>query len=339
MNILFNQEETLDISKNTIFLAGPTSRVDTTNSWRKEAFSILNKLGFDGNLIIPEPRNNKVEYKDFDKIKQITWERKYLSIANIIIFWIPRDTKDLPGFTTNIEFGEWCKSNKIILGYPDNAEKMDYINFLYNHYRCTVPEKSLFSTLKYALDKLNRPPKIWFTSDTHFGQLRTLQLSKRDFINIEEMDLTLISNWNSLIYNNDLVFHLGDFGEPYALNYLSGKEIKLLVGNYDNDLFIDKLIEIDKLNRVKITKEYIDYTNEIRAVHEIANIKNENKFYLYGHIHQLQMVKRNGLNVGTDCHKFKPVDLDTIYFYKNAIQKHYDENVFIDRIGGYNDIH
>ena len=40
-------------------------------------------------------------------------------------------------------------------------------------------------------------------------------------------------------------------------------------------------------------------------------------------------VKENGLNVGVDCHKFSPIDVETVLFYRNAICNHYDENVFL----------
>ena len=43
------------------------------------------------------------------------------------------------------------------------------------------------------------------------------------------------------------------------------------------------------------------------------------------------MVKRNGLNVGVDCHNFRPIDVETIEFYRTAIEKFYDENVFSEK--------
>ena len=42
-----------------------------------------------------------------------------------------------------------------------------------------------------------------------------------------------------------------------------------------------------------------------------------------------RMVKRNALNVGVDCHNFAPISLDEILFYRNAILKHYDNEVFV----------
>lgn len=43
---------------------------------------------------------------------------------------------------------------------------------------------------------------------------------------------------------------------------------------------------------------------------------------------KLQMVRRYGLNVGTDCHNFKPISINDVMFYRNAILNYYDENVF-----------
>ena len=44
------------------------------------------------------------------------------------------------------------------------------------------------------------------------------------------------------------------------------------------------------------------------------------------------MVKKRGLNVGVDCHNFTPIDLDTVLFYHNAIQRYYDKDVFCEQV-------
>ena len=51
-------------------------------------------------------------------------------------------------------------------------------------------------------------------------------------------------------------------------------------------------------------------------------------FNLFGHIHKLCMIKSYGLNVSVDCHNFTPIDLDTVWFYHNAVLNHYDDEVF-----------
>lgn len=51
----------------------------------------------------------------------------------------------------------------------------------------------------------------WFTSDTHFGHRRILELGQgRPFETIEEHDSALASNWNSVVKPEDTVYHLGD---------------------------------------------------------------------------------------------------------------------------------
>ncbi|MEY2701981.1 MAG: phage Bobb, partial [Bacteroidota bacterium] len=54
---------------------------------------------------------------------------------------------------------------------------------------------------------------IFFTSDTHFFHEKMIDYEKtsRSFSSVEEMDEILISNWNSKITDNDIVYHLGDF--------------------------------------------------------------------------------------------------------------------------------
>ena len=53
MKINYSDEEILKGQK-SIFLAGPTPRGEDAVSWRKEACNILEKLGFDGIVYVPE---------------------------------------------------------------------------------------------------------------------------------------------------------------------------------------------------------------------------------------------------------------------------------------------
>lgn len=149
--------EPVNKSENSIFLAGPTSRVDTYNkSWRKEASEILKCLGFDGVVYVPEYKGevfNKARLKE-----QVYWERDALEIAGCIVFWIPRDMKNgIPALTTNAEFGTYVqrKPSQISFGYPENADDMWYLSWLYNLY---LPNRTIYhnleDTLKNAMEIL-----------------------------------------------------------------------------------------------------------------------------------------------------------------------------------------
>ena len=181
--------------------------------------------------------------------------------------------------------------------------------------------------------------KILFTADSHFGSKRTLELSRRPFSSVEDMDAELRLRWNDTVGGTDTVYHLGDFGDPKMVKYLSGAEIKVLVGNYDTPdvqtmLMADSRVKVYNIKTPIRLTGLPDDLPVLNLVHEPENATNLNEFYLYGHVHQLSMVKRNGLNVGTDCHQFRPIDLDVVRFYYNAITAHYDHNVFMSALGG-----
>ncbi len=80
--------------------------------------------------------------------------------------------------------------------------------------------------------------KVFAISDTHFGHANVIDYCNRPFSSVEEMDETLIENWNSTVNKNDVVIHLGDFGlgnKDYIksiIERLNGKKI-LILGNHD----------------------------------------------------------------------------------------------------------
>lgn len=127
-NVPFNVIHSSDEIKTTgpcVFLAGPTPRTETAKSWRPDFIEALRKTGFRGTILTPE---TIIYSPDFDYDTQIDWEDEGLTKADIIAFWVPRELKEMPAFTTNIEFGEWMKSGKVVLGYPEDAEKMRYMH-------------------------------------------------------------------------------------------------------------------------------------------------------------------------------------------------------------------
>lgn len=125
MHIVYANEEFPSVVTKSIFLAGPTPRDGSVASWRPEALQHLNEYGFDGHVFVPEPRNGTFEA---DYFEQVEWESQALSRADVIVFWVPRSAS-LPGFTTNVEFGMWASSGKVVLGCPDEAEKVRYLQY------------------------------------------------------------------------------------------------------------------------------------------------------------------------------------------------------------------
>ena len=77
---------------------------------------------------------------------------------------------------------------------------------------------------------------IYFIADTHFGSEAMRLYENRPFINTQEMDRELITRWNNVVCEDDVVYHLGDFGaegnEAGVLSRLNGTKY-LVRGNHD----------------------------------------------------------------------------------------------------------
>jgi 8-oxo-dGTP pyrophosphatase MutT (NUDIX family) len=100
-------------------------------------------------VFVPLPRDgNWVEGYE----AQVEWELEYLNMADAVVFWVPRSA-DLPGFTTNVEYGMYFDSGKAILGYPEGATHMRYL--AHHAYEESVPVYgTLMDTLRAAVTRI-----------------------------------------------------------------------------------------------------------------------------------------------------------------------------------------
>ena len=330
---------TEDYMKNSIFLAGPCPRKNYEDDWRYEAFDILEELGFDGTVLSPTNDHYMKMRGQFDDMlmKQTEWEYKVMCTASAIVFWIPR-SKEHPAFTTNLELGQWWGKKGVYVGFPNDSWKNEYVDC-----RLKLMNEPRYSSLEEMLEKvvsdLNSPTKDWFTSDTHFGAERTLELSKRPFKDVFNMDMTLISNWNKSIRKNDIVYFLGDFGNFDVLNVLNFKKLYFVYGNYETRDLNNTIKELSKYKNVEcVFNDELKYVsskgNEYVLRHEPINpnseIHDSDLFYAFGHIHGRNQYKRNGIDVGIDANKYIPIDSELLDWMYDAVTKYVDENVFTE---------
>lgn len=80
--------------------------------------------------------------------------------------------------------------------------------------------------------------RTWFTSDTHFGHARILELCDRPFKDVSHMNEMIIHNWNAVVHPDDKVYHLGDVALgpkdqwEAIFSRLNGHKV-LIAGNHD----------------------------------------------------------------------------------------------------------
>ena len=64
---------------------------------------------------------------------------------------------------------------------------------------------------------------IYFIADTHFNHKNIIEYCNRPFKDTNKMNEYIIQKWNSVVKENDIVYHLGDveFGTTEMLKDLS----------------------------------------------------------------------------------------------------------------------
>ncbi len=151
MKLVYSLERPPDNFHKSIFLAGPTPRSPGVKSWRPKAISLLRKHGYDGVVFVPEDRKKTDAIYDAGAYPE--WEHRMMDMSDCIMFWIPRDLKTLPGFTTNVEFGLYSRTGKIIMGAPETAPSTRYLRLMSDKFY--IPNfTSLEDTVNESLRRL-----------------------------------------------------------------------------------------------------------------------------------------------------------------------------------------
>lgn len=157
---------------------------------------------------------------------------------------------------------------------------------------------------------------IYFIGDTHFGHKNILTFTRedgsplRDFSSIEEMDEYLVDKWNSVVRDEDTVYHMGDVvmnrKNLHIVHRLKGKK-NLVRGNHDT----------------APTKELMQYFEEIYGTHNFKDmilshvpIAKEclDRFgvNVHGHLHSKSMNDPKYFNVSAEQIDYTPISLEQL---------------------------
>jgi calcineurin-like phosphoesterase family protein len=177
--------------------------------------------------------------------------------------------------------------------------------------------------------------KIFVIGDTHFLHHNIKKYCDRP----DDYNTLIVKNWNSVVSENDLVIHLGDFSASVKVsdkkrfdilkkisNKLNGEKI-LIRGNHD---YFDNSIYINELGFSKVldflvfedilfshyplmVNEYTKKKEKVK-IEELKNIfkKQKCKKVIHGHTHQRNTDLENHINCSVEVINYTPVSLSEL---------------------------
>ena len=164
----------------------------------------------------------------------------------------------------------------------------------------------------------------YFIADMHFNDANIIRFCNRPFKTVDEMNQTIIENWNNIVSCDDTVFVLGDvyiFMKTISKNdmqdfyniisSLRGHKF-LIKGNHDNQP--DQLYST--CNCFEFVSPYpVIYDNFFLLSHEPAMLSETTPYFnIYGHIHNDNKFVDNITSkcVSAERINYTPISLDAI---------------------------
>lgn len=192
----------------------------------------------------------------------------------------------------------------------------------------------------------------FFISDLHFSHAIIMKYDNRPFKTVEEMNKTIIENWNNTVKPEDTVYILGDtFNERSSfkekselLEKLNGR-LHYIVGNHDSLKELQKFERFESIDMYKVLNMTVNRNNKIEPIkvvlshypfvsHEFAFTK-DYSLMLYGHVHNsfeedtVNCVKLLTANQSINPKKLPSLNVGCMMDYMNYTPKSLDELVNI----------
>ena len=163
---------------------------------------------------------------------------------------------------------------------------------------------------------------VYFTSDMHFGHSGIIQMQNRPFESVEEMDRTLLMNYNAVVRKDDTVYILGDICHHMQVEKaneliarMNGKKY-LLTGNHDKQYDPALFADIRDYMTISLNGTYFALMHYPMLSWPKSH---HGSIQLHGHIHARQEYNERNrsegirrFDVGVDANQYYPVSVKQI---------------------------
>lgn len=178
----------------------------------------------------------------------------------------------------------------------------------------------------------------FFTADCHFGHANIIRFCNRPFLKkgdldsngnwvskeiaierCNEMNETLIANWNAKVRDIDHIYHIGDFSfcDPRPIMERLNGHKHILIGDHDKPIIKWRGI-LEKYYRCSDFTYMIRFPHgkqEISMIHwkqEVWPRSHFNSWHLYGHSHGHLQPTGKSWDAGVDNNNFSPLSFDEV---------------------------
>lgn len=156
----------------------------------------------------------------------------------------------------------------------------------------------------------------FFIGDTHFGHTNIIKFvpQRSHFKNIHEHDEFLIERWNSVVKDDDTVYHLGDvfFGNDNLGNSvlcrLRGHK-HCILGNHDRSARTKVIMKY--FEKVYGAKYYQKGVLTHIPVHP-DQLEHRFQYNIHGHKHEHKLADKRYINVSVEQINFTPISWEEL---------------------------
>jgi len=163
---------------------------------------------------------------------------------------------------------------------------------------------------------------IYFTADLHLGHRAVINMQNRPFENVDEMNRTIIGNYNAFVGHDDTVYLLGDLCHHLKveeanelISMLRGRKI-LVRGNHDKNYDASLFEEIADFKTISANGIYIAMMHYPMLSWPKSH---HGSLQLHGHVHgrreDNEANRDAGIlryDVGVDANNYCPVPIHQI---------------------------
>jgi len=160
--------------------------------------------------------------------------------------------------------------------------------------------------------------KKFLSADLHLGHTNIIYHCRRPFKTKAEHDKTIIKNWNDTVSHQDHVYICGDVCfdgyEEEHMRELNGFK-HIILGNHDKPKRWVRLLGIPECKVVRVTDVLMLKYNGCHIwlshyAHRSWKNSSHGSYHAFGHSHGNLPAMGLSMDVGVDCHGFKPITLE-----------------------------